>query len=327
MPISIVPTSKEHWLQLRSEDVTSTEVAALFDLSPYMTRLELHYLKAGKATVDFEATDRMKWGIRFEEATARGVAEDFSLKIRKISRYMRHSDHERVGSSFDYEIVGIIADGIEPINEFQAAYEKHGAGILEIKCVDGLVYKNSWQPTEAPEHIETQVQYQLEVSNREWAIICPLVGGNDAKPFIRMRDRDVGKALMAAVAEFWANVDAGIEPEPDFSRDSEFLIKLHQQAGDAVMTTEDDRVAALFNRYRKAAAEAKAADDEKEAVKAEILTVVGDDHSKVICGNMTLSCGMTKDTPPTVITPEMVGTTYGGRKGYRMFKLNERVAK
>ncbi len=36
---------------------------------------------------------------------------------------------------------------------------------------------------------------------------------------------------------------------------------------------------------------------------------------------------MTKDTAPTLITEEMVGQTYGGRRGFRNFRVNERKQK
>ena len=36
---------------------------------------------------------------------------------------------------------------------------------------------------------------------------------------------------------------------------------------------------------------------------------------------------MIADTPPTLITEDMVGTTYGGRRGYRNFRINARKAK
>lgn len=308
MPIAIVPENEEHWLQLRSEDVTSTEVAALFDLSPYMTVMELHYLKSGKKALDFEETNRIKWGRRLEAVIAKGVADDLKLDIRKVNRYMRHSDVPRMGSSFDFEIVN----------------NERGPGILEIKNVDGFIYRQSWQDNEAPEHIEIQVQHQLEVADREWAMICPLVGGNEAKPFIRMRDRAVGEAIRNAVSEFWRMVDAGEEPKPDYERDAEFIISLHQAAGDQVLNTQDQTLADLLKMYKEAGAAESAAEKHKQAIKAQILDLVGDSYSKVLCSNFTLSCGFTSEVPPTVITPDMVGQTYGGRKGFRNFRVTEK---
>ena len=44
-------TSEQAWLQQRAKDVTSTEVSALFGLSPYMTEFELWHRKANAEIV------------------------------------------------------------------------------------------------------------------------------------------------------------------------------------------------------------------------------------------------------------------------------------
>lgn len=36
----------------------------------------------------------------------------------------------------------------------------------------------------------------------------------------------------------------------------------------------------------------------------------------------TITCGTTKDSIGTLVTPEMVGTYIGARKGYRQFRIN-----
>ena len=37
--------SEQEWLDLRKKDITSTDVAALFNLSPYKTEFELYHEK------------------------------------------------------------------------------------------------------------------------------------------------------------------------------------------------------------------------------------------------------------------------------------------
>ncbi len=59
----------------------------------------------------------------------------------------------------------------------------------------------------------------------------------------------------------------------------------------------------------------------KDAKKAELLQLVGD-AEKVVAGRYSLSAGMVKDTAGTTITPDMVGTVIGARKGYRMCKVS-----
>jgi len=331
MPKFIEYTSEAEWLELRSQDISSTESAALFDLSPYVTKFELYHNKQGQAK-SFEPSERMRWGNRLESAIAHGVAEDYGLTVEPFKVYCRHSDTLRMGSSFDFMITGIAQYDMDsnnnPMpNKYQQAFLDHGTGILEIKNVDSLVYRNNWTEEEAPDHIEVQVQHQMEVAGMTWTMICPLVGGNEAKPILRQYDPDIGKALCEAVTVFWADVEAGKEPQPNFARDAEFVIALHQNAGgDTLDVSGNEHIISLLKEYDLQGKIEKEVDARRKAIKAEVLDLVGD-ASKLIAPGISLALSMTAESPPTVITPEMVGQTYGGRKGFRNFRLTIKEGK
>jgi putative phage-type endonuclease len=310
MPEIIQPRDHDHWLELRAPDITSTETPALFGLSPYCTKFELFHRKQGNAVVDFQENERMKWGNRLEAAIAQGAAEELGLTVQPLKCYMRHSDEPRMGSSFDFEVIG------EPVKI-----------LMEVKNVDGLVWRDQWWDSSTktatpPPHIEIQCQTQLEVSDYAYLILVVLVGGNDLHIIHIDRNRKVGKGLRIATRKFWASVDANEPPEPDFVRDAAFISALYQDgSGETLDARQDDILTALAVEYAAAAERAKAHDDAKKAAKAKILAHIGD-AGKVIGEGYTISAGNTKETPPTVITEEMIGQTFGGRKSYRAFRVN-----
>lgn len=309
MPKLIKPNSHEHWLSLRATDITSTEISALFGLSPYMTEFELFYIKSRGEMTSIADNERMKWGRRLEAVIANGIAEDLGMKVRRINVYMRHDQVDRMGSSFDYEIVS----------------HEDGPGILEIKNVDGLVYRDKWEDDEAPPHIELQLQHQLEISGRSWGMIVALVGGNDPKIIRRERDKEVGEGLRIKVGEFWDRIAREDAPNPDYIEDSDFLIKLHQSAGVNMLdASNNELVYTLLEEYKHIQGEYSSYEKMKDAKKAEILDVIGDEYNKVVSGPFTLSCGMTKESIGTIITPEMIGESFGGRKSYRNFRVNRK---
>jgi len=315
MPTILTPKDREDWLAMRAEDVTSTEVSALFadpvtgaSLSPYMTDYELYHIKAGLTEDTFEENERMKWGKRLEASIAAGIAEDLGVKIEPYNHYVRHDKEPRFGASFDFRIID----------------HPKGLGNLEIKNVDGLVYRNKWSETEATDYIELQVQAQMEIADIEWTLICALVGGNEPKFIYRDRDREVGAALCDAVRDFWILVDAGIPLAPNYARDSDFIVSLHQSAGVNLLETEDEEMMDRLKSHYNIGQEIKALETERKEVKARIIDEVGDEYNKVKAGRYTLSCGMTKETPATEITEEMVGESYGGRKSYRTFRVTEK---
>lgn len=305
---TITYTSEAEWLALRLRDVTSTDVAALFGLSPYKTPFELYHEKGSGEAVAFHVNERMKWGTRLESAIANGVAEDQGWTVEPFKVYIRDPE-ARMGSSFD----------------FQVHHPEHGRGIMEIKNVDGLVYRRSWKDDgagniEAPEHIELQVQHQMEVAGVEWCAIVALVGGNEAKLAFRRRDPAVGRAIRRRVDLFWKQVAMGDAPPADYTRDAELIAQLYSQVeqGTVYDAWTDAEIQSLVLDYKQARNDEAAATDRATAAKAKILERVKT-AEKIVGTFGSISLGRTKDSPPTLITAEMVGKTYGGRKGYRQF--------
>lgn len=290
----INPKDENAWLTLRLQDLTSTDIAALFGISPWLTEFELWHRKKEAAIVAFNANPRMQWGLRLQDAIANGIAQDYSLVIRPMSEYVRLPAF-RLGASFDY--------AIDP------------DGILEVKNVDSLAYKDGWlidgESIEAPPHIEIQIQHQLLVSGRTHAYIGALIGGNRVTLIKRESDAQIHEAIMAKSAAFWKSIDENKPPEPDFKADARFLARLHGYAEPGkVMTTIPSALPGLIADYKRFGADETAAKKGKDGVKAEILTLI-EDHEKVIGEGFTISAGM---LPPT----EIAAYT---RKGYRDFKV------
>jgi putative phage-type endonuclease len=311
----ITPRDEAHWLEMRRSDITSTESAALFGMSPYLTKFELFHRKRGALTADFKANARMVWGSRLESAIAAGIAEDNGWTIQPMKDYWRLPD-SRIGSSFDFMITSLG----EPAH-------------LEIKAVDFLAFRDGWQLEDEdepapPAHIELQVQHQMLVSGFSQSFIGVLVGGNTTHVIHRHRDEDVISAIRTRISEFWRDVDAGREPPAVMPEDAASVIRLnaHAEPGKLLDASGDNELAALIAEYRQAKRDADNANEHAEVMKARILERIGD-AEKVIVQGGSLSCGVVADSPPTVITADMIGQTYGGRRGYRRMQFFAKKAK
>lgn len=316
-------TTEEAWLADREKDLTSTEASALFGCSPYATTYELYHRKTGQLVVDFESNDRVVWGSRLESAIAFGIAEDHGLIVEPFKVYARIPEL-RMGSSFDFKIVGIV-DGFTGDETYRDLFRENGPGIMEVKNVDGLQFKRGWiadgEIMEAPPHIELQVQHQQEVADMEWTVIAPLVGGNTPMPFVRMRDRQIGEAIREKVAEFWKMVDTGKAPDPDFNVDgSTIAALLANDNGATIDMSDNNRLAEVVAEHAKASADYKDAETRKDAAKAEILMIIGENKT-VIGTGFKISAGSVKESPGTLVEPHMIGTRIGGRKGYRGMRV------
>lgn len=294
--MQIIPfTDTDTWLQNRSQDITSTEVSALFGLSPYLTEFELYWRKKNKIYVTIEQTVRMKWGTRLQDSIAKGIAEDNTWSIRPMTEYIRDPEL-RLGASFDYNV--------------------NGTGILEIKNVDSLQFKEGWlidgDNLEAPPHIELQVQTQLAISRLSYAYIGALIGGNNVKLIKREPNQKIIDSIKTRVSNFWANVESGKEPLPNFEKDAEFISSIYNRSekGKILDISGDETFTEIAKKYKENTNEIKRLNLTKDALKAEMLIKIND-AEKAIGNGFSISAGI---IPSSELSFK--------REEYRSFKVN-----
>lgn len=301
-------TTTEEWRRLRSRDITSTESAALFGLSPYVTPFELWHRKRAGEIVELEPNERMKWGTRLQDPIAAGIAEDQGWKIRRRAQYERLPDR-RLGASFDFTILG--GDGGDG-----------GDGLLEVKNVDPLILRDEWvvdgEDVEAPPHIEMQVQHQLLVSGLRYAYIGALVGGNRAVLIRREPAPEIHESILAKADGFWKSVEAGVAPKPDFSRDADFIAKLYSSVkpGRVIDVAGDEEIADLVGHYRQCREAIEEHEAHKKEIKARLLTKIGD-AEKALGKGFSISAGAVKPTRVEAYD----------RAGYRDFRVTVKKSK
>jgi putative phage-type endonuclease len=299
------PENEAAWHALRAKDITSTESSALFGLSPYATAFELWHRKKEGSIVQIADNERMRWGRRLQDAIAYGIAEDQGWVCEPMPEYIS-IEHLRMGSSFDFRMIN----------------QENELGILEIKNVDFMVFRDKWLTNEdgsieAPEHIEIQLQHQLHVGGYDWGAIGVLVAGNTPKVLIRERDRDVGRAIERRVDAFWKSIEDNVPPPPTFPDDAEFVSKLYGYAepGKVLDARGDAEIATLCATYASASERAKLADEDKKTAKAQLLAKIGD-HEKCLIEGYSISAGI-------VGAAEIAYT----REPYRSFRLTAKKEK
>ncbi len=320
------PKSKEEWLALRHRYISSTESSALKGMSPYLTPFELFHAKQQAEPTSFEMSERMEWGLRLEEAVARAIADEYGVKVRKLNAYVSR-DGTGMGSSFDYEIVGIKDSEALSGDALRAMYNRSGPGILEIKCVDWMVWKRHWvtegDAMEAPPHIELQVQHQLHCIEREWAAIGVLVSGNTLRMLVRDRDLEVGQILEDASKQFWRDLKAGKTPPAEMPRDAELIARLYNFATpDKVLDAQGDsetaqKVTALCAEYVDMSNVESGAASRKKAIKGELLQLIGDAERVIAADGFTISAGVVAEAEVPAYT----------RKAYRNFRVSQKKGK
>ena len=310
----IVPETEEIWLAERAKDLTSTECAALFNAHEYLTPLALWLRKSGKIPDDFKGNEFTKWGNRLEPVIAAGMAEDNGWSMRPMKEYIRLAGM-RVGSSFDYRIRSSRHD------------DSDSDMLLEIKNVGMNAFRSGWSMNdddeiEAPMRIEFQVQHEMLVAGLGGAKIGAFVGGNTPHILHREADKEIHALILEKAEAFWRSVAKGVEPSPDPLLDHELVKRLHRHAEPGKVMLGGEELQAMLDAYKAAGEEKSLAEDKQTAMKTLILDKFGDAEIAVGTG-LQVTMRDIAEIPPTVITAEMVGTSYGGRKGYRGWSISK----
>ncbi|WP_347138852.1 YqaJ viral recombinase family protein [Paracoccus sp. SSK6] len=279
--------NRAKWLATRARNINSSEVGALFGLSPYMTPLELYALKKGLIEDGFKDNDRAAAGRFLEAGIAAWACEKFGFKAKPLKDYLE-DPKARTGSSFDWEITAW--------DDAPGAFE--GRIPLEIKTVDYLGFNGSFKagytdrkwnadnPDDivAPPAIELQVQHQMMLSGAPWAVIIVLVAGNQMHRIVRMRNETIIGKIRDRIAQFWLDVDFGREPTADYERDAETIKRLYVRPDPraAVPAEQHARMMDAIDRACAAAEEKKAAAAIEEAAKAEVMDVLRETELAVL---------------------------------------------
>lgn len=211
----VVHMSPEHHA-LRVPDVTASEYPALHGVhpDPQMTPLRLWTAQRG---VEFPKNDSkvMRRGRKFERAAADWVADDNpQWQIEPAGVYVRDSEL-RLGASPDFFIRG----------------DERGLGILEIKTSGRREYESKWDNgQEPPLAVSLQVAVQMMLCDAAFGVIGVLIVDPYDPDCITLpvpRLAAAEQKIRNTVANFWQLVRDGIEPPPDFGRDTQIIKALH----------------------------------------------------------------------------------------------------
>lgn len=289
------------WHGLRNGVVTSTGMSALLGVSQYKTRLELWYEFVSGTQQEVKENERMVWGNRLEPVIAAGIAEDNKWTIEPMKTFWRIPEL-KAGSSFDFKIT----------NNDQRPNQ---TGILEIKNVDSLIFKDKWlvedgEVIEAPPYIEVQAMFQLFITGYDYITIGAFVGGNKPVTLTRVPDQQMFQLFTEKLKEFWHSVENKIEPEVDWERDAEFIRKLNQSVNPGTQIDATPEISEAVMQYLVVSKKIKELESKKEATKAFLLTHIGE-AEKVVSQDFSISAGY--------VGPADVAYTREGYRNMRVF--------
>lgn len=295
--------------QFRASHVGASEVAALFDASPYLTAFELWHRKKGTiSTPDFMAegapnNERIEAGIRLEPAIIQWACDRWGYQRREAPTHLSNGN------------------GLGGHPDSLVTCPERGDGLIEVKTADWLIRKK-WGE-EPPLHYLLQAQSYAGLAGAAWCDVVVLVGGNQLERFTYEFRPKIYADIERRVAEFWQSVRANDPPKPDFARDGDTLAQVLGEPTEEVVDLRHDNYAdELAEEWRTLKAVVKSTETRIEEIKTELLLKIGT-AGYALLPNHKISANQTKGSAGALITAEMVGTHVGARKGWRRFDVKE----
>jgi predicted phage-related endonuclease len=295
--------------QFRASVVGASEVAALFDCSPYLTRFELWHRKKGNiATPEFNARhdngspedERILWGVKLEAAIIEEAKERYG--------YIDRDQVERLSNG----------NGLGGHPDRRVICPERGPGILEVKTADWLIRK-SWGD-EPPMHYLLQSQAYQGLDKVAWGDVLVLVGGNKLERFCYDFRPKIYAEIEKRVADFWASVEANDPPPADYTRDLDTIGELYREGTDESVDLTGDNLAheaaAAFLFAKEARLEAEKRED---AAKAELLDKLGTASTALLNG-FTVRATTVAAIPDRPAQPDEI---IKGRRAYRRITVKE----
>jgi predicted phage-related endonuclease len=275
-------TSREQWLAMRKQDITASIAGALIGLHPHETALTVYADKTGffdKDPEDGETPERtenaaMRRGRLLEPVVVEMLREDFpGYKIERGGSYYR-DPLARIGATPDVLAVD----------------EKGRPGIFQIKTVAPAAFRKSWKQEdgsfEVPAWIAIQAIVEATLTGAEWAKIAVLQVDN----VLTMQTVDVPihagvfERIRREAFEFWANVEKGQPPKPDYSRDAKIAAMLQPLDDNPLDLTSDNMLPGMLDERERLKAEADALEVRLKEIDGEIRNKIGAHSSAVLPG-------------------------------------------
>lgn len=245
--------------------VGASEVAALFDAHPYVTKYELWLTKAGVIPKKpFAESEESFWGLMYERSTAEGYCQLHNRRLVTVpdTFYTAHDMPEMV-ANIDF-LTAPLDDGAE------------ADAVLECKMVDYVKFKDTFPAGELPLRFELQVQQEMYCTGMSKAVCAVVVNGNTLRPYERTLNHDVIAMLKDAISDFVRSVREDSPPPPDYTRDAGAIGRRYNIDDGGVLDARGNNyLRNLVIDYDDAALVESDIKRKRKALRAEILHYIG----------------------------------------------------
>jgi len=284
MAIEILnPSSKAEWLVIRRSDITASVAGALFGIHDFLSPYELWAQKTGRLADVVSESDAMRRGRLLEPVAVQIIREErpnWRLEHNAADNTYYRDTESRLGGTPD-----VIAH--DPCR---------GKGVVQIKSVESMLFRTKWKRdgvVDVPLWISLQASIEAHLTGAQWAAVAPLVIGFGVEmPIIDIPLLpEVIEAVKEETAHFWAMIERGEEPDPDYTIDGDVIGRLYPEArgGSVIDLSMDNRIDQLLIDRADAKDIQKQAEAQAKTAEAEIKAKMGDYETATLASGQKIT--------------------------------------
>lgn len=241
------------WFGLRRAGITATDLPKILGLSGYGNARSVWHDKRGELPRD-ESGEAAVWGNLLEDVVAQEWARRFEQPVRRV---------------------GVLANLTEPWMIASCDRLELGRNAaLEVKTRNQFV-AGRWRD-ELPDDVLAQVAWQRRVVGFDFVDVACLIGGQSLVTHRYERDTELEDYLVASASAVWEGVQAKVPPPVEMDGVLLKLLEALYPDRSGVREVEHAEAVRLLLAYSQAAGLAETAKQAKEAVKAEIVSALGE---------------------------------------------------
>ena len=291
------------FLKSRQSGLGGSDIATLFGINPYSTKLELYLQKRGeiKPTADTRLT---RTGRAMEGVIAVMVAEREGAKLRKVNRTLRHPKHDFLIAHIDRDYVGV----------------RKGLEIKNVSPRMAYLWGKDGTPDAVAEHYLPQPHHYMLVLDYDLFDVAAYFGGDDLRVYPMARDPEMDELIIESAHDFWHNhVLAGVPPEPDFEHKSTLpmLRRMYPGTnGETVIARDLDETLLYWAKVAEdAAAKARQYEMVSDQAKNHLLAAMGEAAILKLDGQRAMVRKVISKKPYEVAASSYVDVRFTNMKG------------
>ncbi|MEE0264177.1 MAG: YqaJ viral recombinase family protein [Acutalibacteraceae bacterium] len=244
----------DKWLEYRRTGIGGSDASTVVGLNPYSSLYKLYADKKGLISAT-EDTEVMRQGRDFEEYVAKRFTEATGKKVRRRNYMFQHDDYDYILADIDREIIG------------------ENAG-LECKTTS-VFNKSDFENGEIPLTYYVQMTHYMAVMGYDRMYLAVLILSKGFYWFVIERDEDEITALLQAESDFWNDyiIPEKMPPIDGSEATQETISEMYPDGADNETITISDNLMQKYKRLKELSADV---DNQLNAVKSEIKTVLGD---------------------------------------------------